>query len=95
MDKFSRLLGLNDEDVVALSDNEVMWLECLLSYCDGHNYEIPLSKVAIDNGVVMFVSGPLKDMRHLIKKVNLHKRVADVRVELCGKIFSLYMGIEL
>ena len=92
---FSRILGMDSEGFVAMADNEVRWLECLLKYCDGFSYEIPLSKVMVRNGIVTFISGPLKDMNPLIRKINMHKRIADVHIELCGKNFSLYMGIEL
>jgi transcriptional antiterminator NusG len=94
IDRFTSLLGQESETVLPLTDKEVMWLECLLKYCDDCNYEIPLSKIIICDGVVTFVSGPLKDIKHLIKKFNTHKRIAEVSLELCGKVLSLYVGIE-
>ena len=94
IDNFTKLLGREEEEFIALTDKEVRWLECLLKYCGGGGYEIPLSKIMISNDNVEFISGPLKDMKPLIKKVNMHKRIADVHIELGGKVFSLYMGIE-
>ena len=70
-----------------------MWLECLLKYCDDCSYEIPLSKTMICDNTVTFVSGPLKEMKSLITKIDIHKRITKIHLELCGRVFSLYMGI--
>ena len=48
IDRFSKILG-QEETVAALTDNEVVWLERLLKYCDDCSYEIPLSKIRISD----------------------------------------------
>lgn len=94
IDRFSKILG-QEETIIPLADSEVMWLECLLKYCSSYNYEIPLSGITICGNAVAFILGLLANMRHLIKEINTHKRIAEVQIEVCGRTFALYMGIEI
>ena len=55
-----------------------------------------LSQVGFDeDGRVVVVSGPLKDMAGTVKKIDLHKRTATVEVELLGRMVSINLGIEI
>jgi transcriptional antiterminator NusG len=57
--------------------------------------EIGLSQVMMKGDQITILSGPLKSMEGRIKKVNLHKRIAEVEVEFMGRKTILYLGIEL
>lgn len=60
------------------------------------DYTIGLSQVAFDeNDQVQVVSGPLKGMEGKVKKINLHKRYAEVEVSFMGRKTIFHMGIEL
>ena len=37
----------------------------------------------------------MKDMEGMVKKINLHKRTAEVEVEFMGRKTAVYLGIEL
>ena len=57
---------------------------------------VGLSKVAVgENQRIKIISGPLKNLEGQIKKINLHKRVAEVEVRLLGRRRTLYLGIEI
>ncbi len=59
-------------------------------------YEVGLSRVAVaENDEVVILSGPLENMKGMIKKINLHKRVAEVEVDFMNRKTVIYLGIEL
>ncbi|MCI9141327.1 MAG: hypothetical protein HFH87_01740 [Lachnospiraceae bacterium] len=58
--------------------------------------EIGLSEVRVEeNGGIRCVSGPLRKVSHLVRRVDLHKRIAEVEAEFMGKRQVLYLGIEI
>ena len=57
--------------------------------------EIGLSQVKMGADGFTILSGPLKGMDEEIKKLHLHKRLAEVEVEFMGKKKRIYLGIEL
>jgi len=60
----------------------------------GHTVE--LSQVGFDeDDQVIVLSGPLKDLQGQIKKINLHKRIAEVEMEFLGRKTLFHLGIEL
>ena len=94
----TKLLGWEREFITALTEWETAWLEKLVSIGrDGStNGEVSLSQVEVDeNDEVKILSGPLQDMEGMIKKINLHKRIAEVEVEFMGRKTIIYLGIEM
>ena len=41
------------------------------------------------------MSGPLTGMGKMVRRVNLHKRIAEIEVEIMQKKRVLYLGIEI
>lgn len=63
---------------------------------NGSRYEAAISQIGFDEGnEIKIISGPLKDMEGMVKKINLHKRTAEVEVEFMGRKTAVYLGIEL
>lgn len=94
----TKLLGWEREFITALTERETAWLEKLVSIGRGGsiNGDVPLSQVEVDeNDEVKILSGPLQDMEGMIKKINLHKRIAEVEVEFMGRKTIIYLGIEM
>ena len=57
---------------------------------------VGISKVSVDSvNQVKILCGPLKNMEGKIKKMNLHKRIAEVEMEFMGSMRLVYMGIEI
>ncbi len=85
----------------ALSDRDVQWLKLMM----GGNPEIEaveqepiveLSQVSFDeNDKVVIVSGPLTHMKGYVKKIDLHRRIAEVEVQFMGRKLSIFLGIEI
>ena len=54
-----------------------------------------ISQIDFDeNDEVIILSGPLKDLKGCVKKINLHKRIAEVEMEFMGRRTVIYMGID-
>jgi transcriptional antiterminator NusG len=47
-----------------------------------------------ENDEVIILSGPLKDLKGCIKKLNLHKRVAEVEMSFMGRKTVIFMGVD-
>lgn len=92
-----RLLFSSDECVSTLKEHEVEFIEQITG--DGKSSrigEIAVSKVKVtDTGRVECLSGPLRNVGGMVKKVNLHKRIAEVEAEFMGQKQALYLGIEI
>ena len=59
-------------------------------------FSVGISQVMIrDENQLKVLSGPLRNMEGQIKKVNLHKRIAEVEMEFMGSKRLVYMGFEI
>ena len=86
------------EYVTALTEQETKWLEILVSSSkDGKVIgEVSLSQIELnDNDEIKILSGPLQNMEGMIKRINLHKRIAEVEVEFMGRMTVIHLGIEM
>lgn len=94
----TKLLGWELESFTALTDQETEWLEALIPVDrDGKTTgEISLSQIEVNkNDEIKILSGPLQNMEGMIKRINLHKRIAEVEVEFMGRMIVLHLGIEM
>lgn len=87
-----RLLFSDDSYVAILEAHEAALIEALTD----ENGEIPISKVRVaDDGSIEFLSGPLLQVEDMVRKVNLHRREAELEAEFLGARQMLYLGIEI
>lgn len=94
----TKILGWEPEFITALTEQEAAWIEKLVSAgSDGRiNGEVPVSLIEVDeNDEVRILSGPLQNMEGMIRKIHLHKRVAEVEVEFMGRKTVIHLGIEM
>ncbi len=99
----TKLLGREEadqENFTALSDSDVEWLERMVAPAGSGrgpaDYEVGLSQVAVmENAEVKIISGPLENIEGVVKKINLHKRMAEVEVEFMNRRTIIHLGIEL
>ena len=88
----TKLLGRGGDPYTSLNESETEWLLQL----KGANGEVALSFIRVhENNEVSILSGPLTGMKGMIKKINLHKRVAEVEVNLMNQKITVYLGIEI
>ncbi len=100
--KMTKMLGADRDYFVALNDDEEKWLLWLLDKCHGSetnpytDYEVGLSYVEFDeNDRISIVSGPLLGFEGEIKRINKHKRLAEIETTFMGKVIRVSMGLEL
>lgn len=87
-----RLLGDGEDNISTLEAGETELMEQLADE-DG---EIAISKAKVtDDGSVEFLSGPLKAVGDMVRKVNLHQSVAELEADFLGKRMVIHLGIEL
>lgn len=87
-----RLLFSDDEYVSTLDKQESEFMGMIAD----KNGVIGISGVNVgDDGTVSYVSGPLVHIKAQVKKVNLHKRIAEIETKLMGRRQILYLGIEI
>lgn len=89
----TKLLGRNEGEIfVPLAESEADWLERITE----GGIEAGLSRVAVAEGdTVTILSGPLTDMEGRIRKIHLHKRIAEVEVDFMNQKTVIHLGIEL
>ena len=99
----TKMLGKDMEYFVRLSGQEEEWLNLLLkqggegdaSQKNAQN-EVGLSRIDVREGnQIRVVSGPLKDMEGMVKKINLHKRIAEVEVPFMNGSTVIHLGVEM
>ena len=106
----TKLLGREEGYFAELSLGDVEWLEKMLELNQyaapaGNDpdrrvaeagYEAGLSLVSVEEGnEIRIISGPLKNMDGMIKKIKLHRRRAEVEVSFMNRKTVVYLGIEL
>ena len=60
------------------------------------NGRIGISRVKIEaDGRIRCLSGPLEHVEDRIRRVNFHKRIAEIETEVMGEKRVLYLGIDI
>lgn len=94
----TKILGWHREFISSLTEREAEWLEKLVSVGKGGGItgEVPLSQIEVqENDEVKVLSGPLTDMAGMVKRINLHRRIAEIEVEFMGRKTIIHLGIEM
>ena len=87
-----KLLFSDDEYISTLEEHE----SDLMKKIADRDGIVGISRVRVTgDGTVKYLSGPLVNVKNRVRKVNLHKRVAELETSLLGSNRILYLGIEL
>ena len=85
----------NEEQFVPLPANEEKWIERIMdSTREGSEMELSQVSVSEDNTITI-LSGPLKNLEGQIKKINLHRRTAEVEIDFMNRKTVIHLGIEM
>lgn len=87
----TKMLGHIENEIYPLYDEEV---EFLKSFSD-EDHVVEVSTGFIENEVVRITQGPLKGREGIITKIDRHKRMAIIEVELFGKTTQAKVGLEI
>lgn len=88
--KLTKVLG-TDAIPVALEEEEVLFLRKILN--TRHVAEI--SQGMLVGKCLTIESGPMEGMEAMVKKIDRHKRMAVLEVEMFGRLVELKMGVEV
>ena len=87
-----RLLFSDEEYVSTLEKHESDLMERLAD----KSGRIGISRVKIEeDGKMCYLSGPLSHMGDMVRRVNLHKRIAEIETEIMGRKRVLFLGIDI
>lgn len=87
-----RLLFSREGSISTLETQEADFMRKIVN----ESGEIGVSRVRVrEDGTVTILSGPLLQVKEKVKKVDLHKRIAEVEADFMGKRQVLYLGIEI
>lgn len=89
--RFTRLLG-NDDMFTPLNDQEVAFLN---AFTQPGKRTVELSTGVIEGDDVIILNGPLMGHDGLIKKIDRHKRLAYLELEMLGRKTTVKFGLEI
>lgn len=90
--RFARILGATENGFIPLSEDEIRFI----SRFGGEDHVSHLSRVTVEEGNhVKILDGDLMNYEGDIVKVNLHKRIAIVRVPFMGGTADIHLGIDI
>lgn len=89
--RFTRLLG-NDDLFIPLNDREIAFFE---AFTDAESRVIALSEGITEGGRAVILKGPLKGHEGMIKKIDRHKRLAYLEMDMMGRRKTIKLGLEI
>ena len=89
---FTRLLGASDESFLALTDDEVAWLN---AFTNVETHVVEMSEGVIEGDCVLVTKGPLRGHEGQIAKVDRHKRLAELEFQMFGRTKRVRIGLEI
>ena len=88
---FTKLLG-NNEVFIPLNDEEVAWLNV---FTDNDRRVIEMSEGIVEGSKVIVLRGPLRGHEAEIKRIDRHRRMAELDVSMLGRMKTIRLGLEI
>lgn len=88
---FTKLLG-NSDTFIPLDDHEIALIN---AFTESNNRIVGMSEGLIEGDEIVIVKGPLMNHTGLIKKVDRHKRLAYLEIDLFERKTSVKIGLEI
>ena len=88
---FMKVIGKNDRLYLSVKEEELTWIRKLC----GDDFTATLSKGIKENGKIRFTSGPLVGMEGLVRKVDRHRRIVTLEIEMFGRVQHINLGAEI
>ena len=86
----TKLIGIGDQ-IVPLVQEEVE----LLMRIGTDKQLVEMSSGIIENDRVRILSGPLMGMEGNIRRIDRHKRIAYLEIEMFGRTVEIKVGLEI
>lgn len=88
---FTRLLSMG-ETVVPLDKRDTEWIG---AFTQKGRRTIPMSMGVMEGDRVVVTEGPLVGREALIKRVNRHKSLAILELQICGRTVTIKVGLGI
>ncbi len=88
---FTRLLG-NDDTFLPLTDQEIVFIN---AFAQAPERVVEMSEGIMEGDKVIILNGPLMNQTGLIKRIDRHKRLAYLEIEILGRIKQVKVGLEI
>lgn len=88
---FTRILGSGDA-FTPLSDADIAWLN---AFTQANHRVVDLSEGIIEGDQIKITRGPLMGHAAWIKRIDRHKRLAYLEVEMFGRTLETKVGLEI
>ncbi len=88
---FTKVLG-NNEVFIPLNDEEVAWLN---AFTGGDRRVIEMSEGIVEGSKVVVLRGPLRGHEAEIKRIDRHRRMAELEVSILGRMKTIRLGLEI
>lgn len=88
---FTRILGNNDM-FIPLNDQETAFIS---AFTDIDHRTVELSEGVIEGDAIRILKGPLMDQLGSIKRIDRHKRLAYLEIEILGRKKTIKLGLEI
>lgn len=89
---FTKLLASAGDVFVPLTREEVTWLK---AHVDAETHVMGMSEGVIEGDHVVVTSGPLRGQEAKITKVDRHKRLAWMDMDMFGRHKTIRVGLEI
>lgn len=86
----TKLIGTGRE-IVPLSEDEI----CLLRRLGNDTEVVAMSEGIIEGDKTVITEGPLMGMEGYIKRIDRHKRIAYLEIEMMGRLVETQVGLEI
>lgn len=88
---FTKMLG-NNEVFIPLNDEEVAWLN---AFTGNDRRVIEMSEGIVEGSKVVVLRGPLVGHEAEIKRIDRHRRMAELKVSMLGRMKTIRLGLEI
>lgn len=87
---FTKILG-DQTCLIPLTEGETAFIERF----GGEEHIVEMSQGMIENDRIIITEGPLSGLEGCIKKIDRHKRKAEIQIEMFGRIVDAAVGLEI
>lgn len=89
---FTRMLGSAGDTFLPLTPDEVTWINV---HTNAETHVVEMSEGIIEGDRVVVTSGPLKGQEASISRIDRHKRLAWVDMDVFGRHKTIRVGLEI
>ena len=88
---FTKVLG-NNEVFIPLNEDEVAWLN---AFAGDERRVVEMSEGIMEGSKVIVLRGPLMGHEAEIKRIDRHRRTAELEICMLGRVKTIRLGLEI